>query len=274
MEQHEAPFYTVDSFTHTPFKGNPAALCLMPCSHPDSLYLDISREVNTPETAFMEQQAPGTYRLRWFTPLREVPLCGHGTLAAAHILFNELHHEGEHVKFNTAAGTLHAWNTPDGVKMDFPMNKPTPAEPQRQVLDALGIEQFHEFLYSDTNQKLVIRLDTAQDVEAVHPDPRRLLEADNPLGWRAVVVTAPGSEPYDFVSRSFAPFMGIDEDPVTGSNHTVLGPYWGEVLGKRRMRAYQASSRGGSLTVENVGTRVHLTGRAVTVITGRIRYRA
>jgi len=269
---NRVPFYQVDAFTDEPFRGNPAAICFMPTDLSDKLYLSIAREMNLSETAFVEEAGAGKYKLRWFTPAREAPLCGHATLATGHAIFEHRGYEGERLEFLTMAGSLYAERVPEGVRLDFPVNKPFPVEPPMEALEAVGVAEWGDIAYSDTNQKLVVLLKDEAEVRAVSPDFKALLEADNPLGWRGVVVTAPGSGKYDFVSRYFAPLMGVDEDPVTGSAHTVLAPYWGERLGKMRMWAYQASERGGALYVELSGDRVLITGGCATVVEGELSY--
>ncbi len=263
-------FYQLDAFTETPFRGNPAAICMMPTDLPKELYLSISSEMNLSETAFMEKTMPGAYRLRWFTPLREVPLCGHATLATAHLLFEHLKIPEKRVRFDTAAGALYAEKTPEGVLMDFPSHPPKRVEPQMEVLEALGVSDWVDIQYSPGNQKLMIHLDSYETLKNIKPDYASLRDADNPLGWRGTMITAPGFKQYDFVSRHFAPLMGVNEDPVTGSNHTVLTPYWSKLLGKIRLHAYQASQRGGSMIVEDKGDRVHLIGHSVLVVEGKI----
>ena len=267
-----APFYQLDAFTSEPFSGNPAAICLMSTELDENIYLDISSEMNLSETAFLMKTDPGVYRLRWFTPVREVPLCGHATLATAHLLFNQLGVDEKLLKFDTNAGFLYAENTVDGILMDFPSNLSEPIEPIEDVLNALGVDDWVDFQYSPGNQKLMVHLVSYEAVLAVNPDFRALLEVDNELGWRGVMITAIGFDDYDFVSRYFAPLMGVNEDPVTGSNHTVLTPYWSRILGKKRLRAYQASRRGGSMIVEDKGDRVHLIGKSVLIIKGKIQY--
>jgi PhzF family phenazine biosynthesis protein len=266
------PFYQVDAFTDKAFRGNPAAICFMSTGLSDDLYLSIAQEMNLSETAFVEEVGAGRYNLRWFTPVREVPLCGHATLATGHAIFEHRGYEDDRVEFLTLAGSLYAERVPKGIRLDFPENKPFPVEPPSEALDALGISEWGEISYSDTNQKLVVLLGDEGEVRGASPDFEALLGAYNPLGWRGVVVTAQGSGRYEFVSRYFAPLMGIDEDPVTGSAHTVLAPYWGERLGKTRMWAYQASERGGALFVELVGGRVLITGGCMTVIDGELSY--
>ena len=266
------PFYQVDAFADEPFAGNPAAICFMPTDLSDDLYLSIAREMNLSETAFVEEVGAGRYNLRWFTPAREVPLCGHATLATGHAIFEHRKYGGDRVEFLTMAGSLYAEKVPEGVRLNFPENKPFPVEPPTEAMEALGVSDRGDVSYSDTNQKLVVLLRDEEEVRGVSPDFHALLGADNPLGWRGVVVTAPGSGRYDFVSRYFAPLMGIDEDPVTGSAHTVLAPYWGEILGKTRMWGYQASERGGALFVELSEGRVLITGGCATIIEGELAY--
>ena len=156
--------------------------------------------------------------------------------------------------------------------MDFQSNPPERVAPISDIVDALGIDNWVDFQYSPGNQKLLVHLETHEDLQSIEPDFRALGDAENPYGWRAVMITSPGFDDYDFTSRHFAPLMGVNEDPVTGSNHTVLAPYWGEILDKSRNRAYQASKRRGSLIVENFEDRVPIIGRSVLVVEGKIRY--
>jgi PhzF family phenazine biosynthesis protein len=266
---NSVPFYHVDAFTDEPFRGNPAAVCFMPTDLEPRIYLSVAAEMNLSETAFLEQLRPGEYRLRWFTPKREVPLCGHATLASAHVVFKEHSYKGRRITFHTMSGELYAYRDPGGVLMDFPRNDPKPTQPIRGILDGLGVEDHLDFQYSDSNQKLLVELESEDMVRAVNPDFVKLLSVENTLGWRGVIVTSRSSG-YDFVSRYFAPWMGVNEDPVTGSAHTVLGPYWAEKLGKTSLRAYQASSRGGALRVDVSDGRVNLVGGSVTVVRGSL----
>lgn len=267
-----APFYQVDAFTTELFHGNPAAICLMPTDLDDETYLAISSEMNLSETAFLDETKPGAYRLRWFTPVREVPLCGHATLAAAYLLFDYFGVEKKRIQFETKSGILYAENTGDGVLMNFPSNPPEPVDPYDDVLNALGVDEWVDIQYSHGNQKLMVHLESYEVLKEIQPDFNALKEAENPLGWRATMITSPGFDEYDFTSRHFAPLMGVDEDPVTGSNHTVLTPYWSKLLGKKRMHAYQASKRGGSMIVEDKGDRVHIIGKSVLVAEGKLKY--
>ena len=271
MRFNEAPLYQVDAFTDEPFKGNPAAICVMRTDLDDSLYLSIAGEMNLSETAFLEQaDTEGEYRLRWFTPKQEVPLCGHATLATAHILFSQ-GLKSEKITFHTKSGLLYAFKTSDGVQLDFPRNDPYPVEPLEDVIDALGIKEPVEFSYTNTNQKLLVEVEKEDTVQSLNPNFSALLKCQNPHGWFGVIVTS-RSDHYDFVSRYFAPWRGVNEDPVTGSAHTVLAPYWAEKLGKTKMFAYQASDRGGELRIELLEKRVLITGRAVKVLEGKLMY--
>lgn len=268
------PFFQVDAFTKKSFRGNPAAVCFMSCDLDDEVYQSIAKEMNLSETAFVEQlEKPGVYKLRWFTPKREVPLCGHATLAAAHILFKHHKINTEKISFQTLSGVLHAEKVAEGIRLEFPRNDPVRIETSASLLGALGLPACEEVQYSETNQKLLVRLEDQKQVTGIQPDFDALMAMENTLGWRGVIVTAEGSGAYDFVSRYFAPWMGVDEDPVTGSAHTVLAPYWAGELGKRRMNAYQASERGGELFVELTDERVLITGEAITVIEGQLMFK-
>ena len=180
----------------------------------------------------------------------EVPLCGHATLATAHIIFNHLGYDGSRIEFQSHVGSLYATNTSQGIQLDFPQNKPYKVDPPAEVLESLGVTDWVDVQYSPGNQKLMVHLANYEALKTVEPDFKSLLEAENLLGWRAVMITSSGYNEFDFVSRHFAPLMGVNEDPVTGSNHTVLTPYWSKILGKKNMRAFQASKRGGTLFVE------------------------
>ena len=271
-DHKKVPFYQVDAFSGEPFHGNPAAICIMPCDLEDSLYQSIAWEMNLSETAFVEKMdIEGEYRLRWFTPMREVPLCGHATLAAAHVLFYHTGFDGDAVTFHTMSGALYAEKVSDEIRMNFPRNDPFKVGPQ-EVLNTMGLSSWIDVQYSDTNQKLLVHLESEEDVKNIQPNFTAMLDTENSLDWRGVIVTAKGSEPYDFISRYFAPWMGVNEDPVTGSAHTVLAPYWSKLLKKQEMLAYQASKRGGELLLWLTEKRVHITGEAVTVIEGSMKY--
>ena len=269
MGVKQAPFYQLDAFTDVPFKRNPAAICIMPTDLDENLYVEIAKEMNLSETAFMEEKSIGEYFLRWFTPKHEVPLCGHATLAAAHLVF-DLGYPGDKVTFHTKSGELYAYKSEEGIMMDFPRNDPFPVSELREINEALGVKPIAT-QYSDTNMKLLIEVETEAEVRSTSPDFQRLLKSDNPLGWYGIIVTS-RSDDFDFISRYFAPWRGVNEDPVTGSAHTVLGPYWGKKLGKESMRAFQASERGGIIGVGLTAERVKLSGQSVKIVEGTLTY--
>jgi PhzF family phenazine biosynthesis protein len=266
----EYPLFQVDAFSRDPFKGNPAAVCVMPTILPDDVYLSISQEMNLSETAFIEE-VDGCFNLRWFTPVREVPLCGHATLASSHVIFEHLMFPSQRIIFKTLSGDLYAERVPGGIQMDFPRDDPYRVAPPTKALMALGITNFTDIYYSKANKYLLIPLDNEEEVRSLKPDFDSFLNAANSLGWAGAIVTARGVD-HDFVSRFFAPHLGINEDPVTGSAHTALTPYWARLLGKTKMTAYQASSRGGEITVELTSNRVLITGECITVVEGKIRF--
>jgi PhzF family phenazine biosynthesis protein len=257
--------FIVDAFTDRPFKGNPAAVCILKEPRDDGWRQDVAREMNLSETAFLEKRADGSYTLRWFTPAVEVDLCGHATLASAHILWEsgELA-AGERALFHTRSGVLSAEKQGDWIEMDFPSEPERAAAAPTELIGALGVKP----LYSGRNRfDYLIEVGDEATVRRLNPDMTRLKKVD----MRGVIVTSRSRlAGYDFVSRFFAPAVGVDEDPVTGSAHCCLGPYWGEKLGKKALVAYQVSSRGGILRVGLKDDRVLIGGRAVTVLCGEL----
>ena len=254
--------FQVDAFTDRAFGGNPAAVCLLESARPDRWLQAVAAEMGCSETAFLVDDR-GTSLLRWFTPVTEVDLCGHATLATAHVLF-EARPGLDRVAFETRSGVLGARRSPDGIELDFPAQVATPVQPPAGLIDALGVQPV--WVGRNATDFLVEVADAAT-VSSLIPDYPAL----RALSARGVMVTARGAEgkAADFVSRFFAPGVGIDEDPVTGSAHCCLGPHWAQRLGRNRLLAYQASPRGGWLTVETNGDRVLLGGRAVTVLDGQ-----
>ncbi len=261
------PFFLVDAFTAVPFHGNPAAVCLPDGEASSELMQRIANEMNLSETAFVLPEGPaGLRRLRWFTPALEVPLCGHATLATAHVLFGT--GAASPLRFDTASGVLDVHREADGsVRMDFPADPPAAAQPPPGLLEALGLGRSRPTYHG--RMTFVVRLESAAEVEGVQPDMAALsgVVLGSPVG---LSVTAPGLGQVDFVSRFFGPWVGVNEDPVTGAAHTTLGPYWASELGKSTMLARQLSRRGGELRVQVDGTRVHLTGHAVTIGSGTL----
>ncbi|MGD1147167.1 MAG: PhzF family phenazine biosynthesis protein [Thermoanaerobaculaceae bacterium] len=256
--------FKVDSFTGAPFAGNPAGVCLLAEARDERWMQAVAREMNLSETAFLLPEGGG-FRLRWFTPVAEVALCGHATLASAHVLWEEkILPPGETARFATRSGELRAARRAELIEMDFPAKPEQSAEPPANLLRALGVTPS----YLGRNQfDYIALLEDEAAVRAVAPDFAMLRTVE----VRGVIVTAPAASPeYDFVSRFFAPKVGVDEDPVTGSAHCCLAPFWAARLGKTEMSAYQASARGGALSVRVAGDRVFLGGRAVTVLRGEL----
>jgi PhzF family phenazine biosynthesis protein len=262
------PIFQVDAFTDRAFAGNPAGVCLLEAGSPragDEAWMQaVAREMNLPETAFLAPAADG-FGLRWFTPTVEVDLCGHATLAGAHILFEQgLLAAGDTARFHTRSGLLSARQREGWIELDFPAEPAEPVEAPKELLAALAVQP--RFVGRNRFDFLV-EVESEQLVRGLAPDLGRL----SVLRERGVMVTSrSGSPEYDFVSRFFAPGAGIDEDPVTGSAHCCLGPYWGARLGKGELTGYQASARGGVVRVRLAGERVLLYGQAVTVIRGEL----
>ena len=258
--------YIVDAFTAAPFAGNPAAVCLLPEPRPARWMQQVAAEMNLSETAFLWPQSDG-YSLRWFTPATEVKLCGHATLASAHVLWESGELDRSHAaRFQTLSGQITAVLFEDGIEMDFPALPATMAEAPAALLTALGIEAIDAGQVGD---KQLIVVDGAQIVRQMQPD----FSALRRMPGRGVMVTSRAdTDEFDFVSRYIAPWVGIDEDPVTGSAHCTLGPYWAEKLGKKSLHAFQASARGGVLDVRPEGDRVFLRGQAVTILIGELHH--
>src|SRR6201996_2343797 len=256
------PIYQADAFTDKLFGGNPAAICPLTEWLPDEVMQKIAIENNLAETAFFVKNDAG-YKLRWFTPEYEIDLCGHATLASAHILFTELGYSGDAIHFETVkAGTLHVSRDGDKYTMDFPSRPPIHIDAPVGLVEALGEKEPVEVLRS---RDYFIVYETEDDVKDISPDFFALSKMDT-VG---VIVTAPGKN-VDFVSRFFAPGAGIPEDPVTGSAHCNLIPYWAKKLGKDKLHAYQISARKGELWCELKGERVLMSGKAVTYLKGEI----
>jgi predicted PhzF superfamily epimerase YddE/YHI9 len=256
------PMYQVDAFTDSLFGGNPAAVCPLDAWLPDATMQSIAAENNLAETAFFAPER-GDYALRWFTPTVEVDLCGHATLASGHVVFSFLEPKRERVSFHTVkAGTLTVSRRGDMLVMDFPARPAEPCEPPAGLLAALGGAPREVLRARD---HLVVYA-SAAEIVALQPDLAALGDVDC---W-AAIVTAPGENGIDFVSRFFAPAQGVPEDPVTGSAHCTLVPYWAERLGKTEFEARQVSRRGGALRCTLNGDRVSIGGKAVTYLEGRI----
>ena len=259
------PIVQVDAFTAEPFAGNPAAVCLMDSMRDDTWMQNVAREMNLSETAFLHPDNGG-YRLRWFTPTVEVALCGHATLASAHVLYESgALARGQQALFHTKSGRLTADEENGWIRLDFPANPATEVQPLPHLDKAVGSENLKYVGKSVFDY--IVEVESEEEVRALKPN-MALLEL---LPARGVIVTAPanGSD-YDFVSRFFAPASGVPEDPVTGSAHCCLAPYWAAKLGKEEMVGYQASARGGVVKVAMRKDRVLLYGQAVTVLRGEL----
>ena len=256
-----APIFQVDAFTSEVFGGNPAAVCPLERWIPDQLMQRIAAENALSETAFYIRDGAG-YHLRWFAPNAEIDLCGHATLATAFVLRTELGVDDDVLRFNTKSGELRVTGTARQLTLDFPALPPVPCECPEGLLQALGLTGATAVLF-ETDYIVVVEHES--QVRSLKPDLAKLM----PLKGRGVVVTAPGDR-HDFVSRFFGPKVGIDEDPVTGSAHCWLTPYWSERLGKTSLRAAQLSARGGEIDCTIRDGRIFLTGTAVLFLRGEI----
>jgi PhzF family phenazine biosynthesis protein len=258
----------VDAFTNRPFAGNPAAVCVLRAAPPEAWMREVAREMNLSETAFLipagATDANG-YNLRWFTPSIEVDLCGHATIASAHVLWEDGHlPQDAQARFHTRSGLLSADRRGEWIELDFPATPAEPAQAPAGLVEALGTEV--QFVGKNRFDYLV-RVASEAVLRGLKPNHALLRQ----IPVRGVIVTARSEAPeFDFVSRFFAPGSGIDEDPVTGSSHCALGPYWSAELGRTELTAYQASARGGVVRVRVNGSRVVLGGQAVTVLRGEI----
>jgi PhzF family phenazine biosynthesis protein len=255
----------VDAFTNRPFGGNPAGVCILPKPADDVWMLDVAREMNLAETAFLVKQKDG-YDLRWFTPSVEVDLCGHATLASAHVLWEDAHLKPDaQARFNTKSGLLTADRRDGLIELDFPATPAAAAAPPVALEEALGA---HARFVGRSKFDYLVEVEGASVVRSLAPDMTAIAR----MPARGVIVTSRADEKskYDFVSRFFAPQSGVPEDPVTGSAHCALAPYWSAKLGKKELLAYQASPRGGELRLRLVGDRVKIGGQAVTVLRGEL----
>jgi PhzF family phenazine biosynthesis protein len=256
-------YFVVDAFADRPFTGNPAAVVPLVAWKDDAWLQNVAMEMNLSETAFVVPEGDG-YRLRWFTPKIEVALCGHATLASAYVLWSEGYAAEADIRFQTKSGLLRAIRNQSLIELDFPTVPSSPAAPPPEMLEALGVLAKNvgrnQFDY-------LVEVESEEVVRRIAPDFERLAGTD----VRGVIVTSRSAAPhYDFVSRFFAPRAGVNEDPVTGSAHCCLGPYWQTRLGKNEFVAFQASSRGGVVHVRVAGDRTFLGGQAVTVCRGEL----
>jgi PhzF family phenazine biosynthesis protein len=260
----------VDAFTDRHFRGNPAAVCVLPEPREPRWMQDVAAEMNLSETAFVVPiDEAGHYHLRWFTPDSEVDLCGHATLATAHVLWEERHvPAGADCRFDTRSGLLTAKRGPRGIELDFPREAVESEVTSAAELGILEAAIPAPIRFAGRNRfDVLVELDDEETLRNLRPDIRKLAE----LPCRGVIVTSHSDEPgFDFASRFFAPRVGVDEDPVCGSAHCCLGPYWGEKLGKTELTGHPRSRRGGCVGMRVEGPRVFLIGHAVTVMRGEL----
>jgi PhzF family phenazine biosynthesis protein len=258
--------FQIDAFADAPFTGNPAAVCLLDGASVDGTWMqNVAAEMNLSETAFVRRQG-SDWSLRWFSPAIEIALCGHATLATAHALLEEgLLAAGGTANFHTMSGVLTAKQDGELIELDFPATVAEPSAPPDGLIEGLGTQPVRVSL---NKFDYLVEMANEDDVRSLTPDFAMLRR----IAVRGVIVTSRASTPgFDFVSRFFAPGSGIDEDPVTGSAHCSLAPYWAPRLRKTEFMAYQASPRGGVLRVRLAGDRVRLAGRAITVLRGELR---
>ncbi len=259
----ELKLYTVDAFTDKPFAGNPAAVCILEKELTETQMKNIAFEMNLSETAFVLNQGD-VYSLRWFTPDSEVDLCGHATLATSHILWQTgLHDKSGTILYKTRSEILKARQVNGKIELDFPIDKEYRIDIPGALVETLGAKPTY---LGKTKWSYLAEMDSEETVRNIKPDfdMMETLEA-----WGVMITARSASKEFDFISRFFAPRKGVKEDPVTGSAHCALGPYWANKLGKNTLNAYQASARGGSLVVIIDGERVKLLGSAVTILEGK-----
>lgn len=258
------PIFQVDAFSEKPFSGNPAAVCILEEEKDEDWLLNMAAEMNLSETAYLWKIDNG-YQLRWFTPTLEVDLCGHATLASAHILWETGHLDSKDVaEFSTLSGILKATQEEGWIELDFPAELEESAAIPTELFQALKISPEY---YGKNRMDGLVLLQSEEEVLNLQPDFEILSKID----VRGIIVTAPSSsKDFDFVSRFFAPRFGIEEDPVTGSAHCCLGPFWGKRLRKEELIARQLSPRGGVVRMDLKGNRVILAGKAVTVFKGEL----
>jgi PhzF family phenazine biosynthesis protein len=271
-------FFWVDAFTHQPFRGNAAAVCILDAPVNTQIMQSIATEIGLSETAFV-YGLNGTsikkgkrFSLKWFTPKVEVELCGHATLASASVLFNEIEVAASELIFKTRSGELKAKKLDQSISLDFPAETFKPALVKQKLLDAIGISKIEDSQFSKRLGMLLIKLPSENDVRRLQPDFEGMNRELNKEVTMGVIVTSRGNQQYDFVSRFFAPKLGLNEDPVTGSSHSVLTPYWSRILGKTAMSAFQASRRGGELRVRlKPENRVEIAGETFILFSGKLR---
>mgnify|MGYP001615286551 CR=1 FL=1 len=277
MNRKNVPVYFLDAFTSEPFKGNQIAVCPVDKDFPSEKMQKIASELNLSETAFVYPiegnfKESSNFSLRWFTPVLEVDLCGHGTLGTSSLIFDEFKNINREIFFQTKSGTHSAINDKDWVWLNFPRFEATNYQPPEELMLALGIRDYINCVFLEKAWSILIHIDDERDIRSINPDFFKMNNMDiSPAS--GVIITQRGDEKYDFFSRYFCPWHGINEDPVTGSAHSILAPYWQKTLNKDEMLAFQASKRGGELKLRfdnNYPERVFIGGQTVRILNGQI----
>lgn len=275
--KNKIKIYQVDAFTSKKFKGNPAAVCILKDDISDEVMKNIAREMNLSETAFVKPLEKDSvdncnlFSLRWFTPEIEVDLCGHATIATSKVLFDEFNIKEQYIKYETKSGVLKAKKEDEKISLDFPIDNPLDFNLTQDILEAMGIISYSNSIIGEKTRKLVIELKDKKEVVNLKPNFEMLKSLKFKSDIKGICVTSRGNEKYDFISRYFNPWAGINEDPVTGSVHILLANYWSNKLNKIEMNAYQASNRGGEISLKLLeNDRVRLSGEAVIVLKGEL----
>lgn len=275
--KNKIKIYQVDAFTSEAFKGNPAAVCILENDISDELMKNIAQEMNLSETAFVKPLKNSNigkgnlFSLRWFTPEVEVDLCGHATIATSKVLFDEFNIKEQYIKYETKSGLLTAKKKDEKISLDFPIDKALDFNLTQDILDAMGIRSYSKAIIGEKTRKLVIEVKDKENIINLKPNFEILKSLKFKSDVKGIGVTCRGNEKYDFISRYFNPWAGINEDPVTCSVHTLLANYWSNKLNKMDMNAYQASNRSGEISLKLLeNDRVRLSGEAVIVLRGEL----
>jgi PhzF family phenazine biosynthesis protein len=264
--------YFVDTFTSTPFKGNPTSVCNTDSFPPPGTMQAIAAELNLPVTAFITKtnERPGHYDIRYFTPVTEIPACGHGTLGSSRIAL--MHEKVDTVTFHTIEGReISAASKQDSIMMSYPRFEWKETKPEKETLNSLGISSYLSAAISTELETLFIELESGEQIRKIQPDYARMVKSSNSI-VEVVITSASDDEKYDYLLRSFCPWIGIDEDPVTGSVHSVLGTFWQGKLKKNVLKAYQASQRGGEVLINASGNNIEIGGKTVIIMQGEMSY--
>lgn len=275
--RNKIKIYQVDAFTSESFKGNPAAICILEDDISDELMKNIAQEMNLSETAFVKHLKNSNigkgnlFSLRWFTPEVEVDLCGHATIATSKVLFDEFNIKEQYIKYETKSGLLTSKKKDEKISLDFPIDKALDFNLTQDILDAMGIRSYSKAIIGEKTRKLVIEVKDKENIINLKPNFEILKSLKFKSDVKGIGVTCRGNEKYDFISRYFNPWAGINEDLVTGSVHTLLANYWSNKLNKMDMNAYQASNRSGEISLKLLeNDRVKLSGETVIVLRGEL----